>query len=145
MQNIKIIQSQDTYSVRQPVLRPGKPIESCVFIGDDDKTTVHFGIYCNDILAGILSIFKTSTSIFPEKEQYQMRGMAILPEHQKKGLGEKLLYKGEEYIKSKKAQVIWFNARENAVQFYKKTGFEIINNSFNIPDIGIHYIMYKKF
>ena len=144
MQSIKIIQSQDTYSVRRPVLRQGKPIESCVFNGDDDETTIHFGIYDNDILAGIVSIFKTSSPAFVKKEQYQIRGMAILPEHQKKGLGEKLLQKSEEYIKSMKGELIWFNARENAVPFYKKAGFEIINNAFNIPEIGIHYIMYKK-
>ena len=48
MIQIKEIPSKETYSVRQPVLRKGKPIESCIFEGDDLATTHHFGLYDNE-------------------------------------------------------------------------------------------------
>lgn len=36
---IKKIAAAETYSVRLPVLRKGKPIESCRFDGDDLETS----------------------------------------------------------------------------------------------------------
>ena len=40
---VKKITALETYTVRQEVLRKGKPIETCHFIGDDATTTTHFG------------------------------------------------------------------------------------------------------
>lgn len=144
MQNIKQIQSTETYTVRQPVLRPGLPLTSCVFPGDDDSTTVHFGIYEKDSLMGIVSVFENPNALFSEEKQFQIRGMAILPEHQKKGLGEKLIKKAEEYVNNKGGELLWFNAREVAVGFYKKSGYHTIGNPFDIEGVGIHYVMYKQ-
>ncbi len=143
MQTIKQISSIETYPVRQPVLRPGKPVEECIFTGDDLITTAHFGIYENGSLAGIISVFENTNELFQEEKQFQIRGMAILPEHQKKGLGERLMQKAESHIRDNAGQLIWFNAREIAVGFYKKTGYQIIGNPFDIFEIGIHYVMYK--
>ena len=28
-----------------PILRAGRPLESCKFVGDDDDETLHFGAY----------------------------------------------------------------------------------------------------
>lgn len=39
---IKKISSSETFLVRQPVLRAGKPLESCRFDGDDLEITHHF-------------------------------------------------------------------------------------------------------
>ncbi|WP_177730052.1 MULTISPECIES: GNAT family N-acetyltransferase [Flavobacterium] len=140
---IKKIDAKTTFSVRQPVLRPGKPVESCFFDGDDLETTTHLGLYNNSILAGIVSIFRTSNAAFPEKEQYQLRGMAVLEDFQKKGYGERLVNEAERYIKEQDGTVIWFNAREIAVAFYKKMGYEVMGEKFEIPTIGTHFVMRK--
>ena len=92
MEIIKNISSLETYSVRQPVLRAGKPIESCQFDGDDLPTTNHFGIYNDEKLVGVVSVFNKINSIFNSPNQFQIRGMAILSEYRKKGFGEKLLH-----------------------------------------------------
>ena len=143
MYSIKQITSQETFAVRLPVLRPGKPIDSCIFDGDDLSTTAHFGIYDDEIIVGVTSIFKTSTPLLSQKQQFQLRGMAIVDSHQKRGLGDKLVQRAERYVKENNAEVLWFNAREVAVGFYKKMGYEIIGEPFVIGDIGIHYVMYK--
>lgn len=143
MYSIKQIPSQDTFAVRLPVLRPGKPIDSCIFEGDDLPTTVHFGIYDDETLAGIVSVFEERTPLLLQKKQYQLRGMAVLDSYQKKGLGEQLIKAAEEYITYKNGEVIWFNAREIAVGFYNKMGYNIVGEPFNIGDIGVHYIMHK--
>ena len=141
---IKKINSIDTYPVRHEVLRKGKPIETCQFKGDDDENTVHFGLYQNERLIGIISIFKEKNDLFSETNQFQIRGMAVLEEFQGKGFGAELVKEAENHCISSNADLIWFNARENAVPFYKKLDYIIIGDSFLIPDVGIHFAMYKK-
>ena len=143
MYSIKQITSQETFAVRLPVLRPGKPIDSCIFDGDDLNTTAHFGIYDDEIIVGVTSIFQTSTPFLSQKQQFQLRGMAIVDSHQKRGLGDQLVQQAEQYVKENNGEILWFNAREIAVGFYKKMGYETIGEPFAIGDIGIHYVMYK--
>jgi GNAT superfamily N-acetyltransferase len=141
---IKKINAIDTYPVRQEVLRKGKPIETCRFKGDDDDNTVHFGLYQKEQLIGIISIFKEKNNLFQEKNQFQIRGMAVLEEFQGKGFGAELVKVAENYCINQNVDLIWFNAREIAVSFYKKLGYTSIGDSFLIPDVGIHFAMYKK-
>lgn len=144
MYTIKQITSQDTFAVRQPVLRPGKAVETCIFDGDNLPTTIHFGIYADETLAGIISVFKANHDFFTEDDQFQIRGMAVLDAYQKKGLGDKLVRHAEEYVARLKGERIWFNAREIAVGFYQKMGYVVIGEPFPIGDIGPHYVMHKK-
>ncbi|KUJ60160.1 acetyltransferase [Flavobacteriaceae bacterium CRH] len=144
MNLIKEILSKETYIVRQPVLRNGKPIESCIFEGDDLETTHHFGLFENEELTGIISLFSQTNTIFAEKKQAQIRGMAVLETHQKKGFGEALVKHCENYCHEKNIDLIWFNARTAAVGFYKKMNYQIIGAPFDIKDVGEHYLMSKK-
>lgn len=141
---IKEITAESTFSVRQPVLRPGKPIESCHFEGDNLSTTKHFGYYEEQNLIGVISLFQNSNENFSLKNQYQIRGMAILENHQKKGIGASLVLHTEDYLKKEDTHLIWFNARESAVIFYKKLGYEIIKGAaFEITGVGSHFLMFK--
>ncbi|MET0759169.1 MAG: GNAT family N-acetyltransferase [Flavobacterium sp.] len=144
MQNIKEIPAIETFSVRLPVLRAGKPIESCRFDGDDLETTRHFGLFLENNLTGVISIFKAQSKLFVEESQFQIRGMAVLEHHQKKGFGEALIRHAEDYIKIQNGTMIWFNARIVAVGFYEKLGYQIIGDSFDIADVGEHYVQFKK-
>ncbi|MEP7094173.1 MAG: GNAT family N-acetyltransferase, partial [Flavobacterium sp.] len=141
---IKEITAQDTLIVRQSILRQGKPIEACALEGDDLESTHHFGLFENLNLTGIISLFTKTNPIFAENLQTQIRGMAILELYQKKGFGEALVKHCEDYCTSNQFDLIWFNARAAAVGFYKKMGYEINGNPFDIPEIGEHYLMYKK-
>ena len=110
---------------------------------DFTATTSHFGLYFEKQLVAIISSFKVQNKLFSEENQYQIRGMAVLDEFQKKGFGEALLNYCENEIKLKKGNLIWFNARKTAVGFYKKSGYKILGDRFEIPDVGPHYILFK--
>jgi len=144
MPDIQEILASETYSVRHPVLRPGKPIASCRFEGDELATTKHFGLLVNKQLAGVVSVFKNCSPFSDVEGQYQLRGMAVLSSHQKKRYGEALLKYAEDYLKSENAQIIWFNARLVAIGFYEKLGYATVGEPFEIGDIGIHYVMFRK-
>jgi GNAT superfamily N-acetyltransferase len=140
---IKEIQSSETYLVRQEELRKGKPLETCHFEGDDEKTTKHFGIELNEKIIGIVSVYQVNSQLFFNENQFQIRGMAVLEAHQQKGYGALLIERAEKYCFEKNASVIWFNAREKAVPFYEKNGYQTKGNSFEIPEVGTHFIMFK--
>ncbi len=144
MAEILKISALETYPVRHDVLRKGRPIEDCHFKGDDLPDTSHYGLYENQKLAGVISLFINSNPLFSEEKQAQIRGMAVLEEFQKKGYVQKLVEYCEDLLHKANYRLIWFNARENAVSFYKKMGYQTIGTPFEIIDIGLHYIMYKK-
>ncbi|MBP6556820.1 MAG: GNAT family N-acetyltransferase [Flavobacterium sp.] len=144
MIDIRKISAQESFIVRHPVLRNGKPIESCYFEGDELDTTQHFGLFKNNQIEGVISLFKNNNVLFEDKHQAQIRGMAVLENNQGRGFGRLLVQHSEDILKRQNVSLIWFNARENAVGFYQKMGYEIIGKSFDIPGVGIHYVMWKN-
>jgi GNAT superfamily N-acetyltransferase len=142
---IKKIAPIETYPVRHHVLRKGKPVESCHFEGDDLETTHHFGLYFNRELVGIISLFKTNSIHFLEKNQYQIRGMAVLEKYREKDFGKALIVHSEKQCKIQNTELIWFNARVEAIGFYEKMKYIKTGTVFEIPDVGKHVLMFKKY
>lgn len=141
--SIKEITAKETFTVRHPVLRQGKPLESCALEGDNLETTFHLGIFCQNKLVGISTFLNSKHPLITEENQYQLRGMAVLNEYQSHGLGKLILNHGENLLKTQSIKIVWCNAREKAVNFYKKNGYQIIGQPFDIKDIGTHYLMFK--
>ncbi|MEH6406078.1 MAG: GNAT family N-acetyltransferase [Leeuwenhoekiella sp.] len=140
---IKTITGQQTWPVRHPVLRQGRPLEDCHFEGDDLPDTIHLGLYYSDSLTGVVSLLIKDYKSF-SGVQYQLRGMAVLPEYQQKGLGEFLVLEAEKRMRKKRINTLWFNAREVALSFYSNLGYEKVGDSFEISPVGTHFLMYKK-
>lgn len=131
------------YDVRHRVLRPGKPRNTAVFEGDSDA--IHFGLIQFGKAVAVLSFYLRSWNDMPQKMQYQLRGMAVLPEAQGQGLGAALLKLSEsELLKKHSSLMIWCNARISAVDFYKKLGYKVYGEAFEIAEVGTHFKMYKK-
>ena len=143
MSEIKIITAETTFSVRNPVLRPNLPIETCRFEGDNLSTTTHLGYFHEEMLVGIVSVFEKINSNWETNKQIQVRGMAILDAFQKKGIGEKLMQNVIKLAQENQKEVIWFNARKNAVPFYERLAFHKYGTAFEIEGVGTHYVMYR--
>lgn len=142
---IRQISAEETYPIRLPVLRPGRPVEECIFQGDDDPTTIHLGAFVNAELVAVASYMRQKNPLFEDQLQYQLRGMAVLEEHQRSGLGKQLLLEGEAILKQRFQEVLlWFNAREIAIDFYKKFGYETRGDLFIIPNVCLHIVMFKQ-
>lgn len=141
--NVKQIDAKDTYNIRNKILRPGLPVESCYFDGDNDDQTFHLGAFRDDKLASIASFYINIHPEFPEEYQYQLRGMATLDKYQGEGLSSALLKTAFPIIKKNHISRLWCNARVSAIGFYKKVGFEEIGEEFDIPGVGPHLLMSK--
>ncbi len=145
--SILSISSSDTHSLRQKILRPNQPLSEMDFPHDNDKETFHLGLFIDERLSGIASVYKedmpdnTESTENKENSSYRLRGMAIDDNLRGKGLGKLLLYKIILDLREKNAKLLWCNARTHAAGFYKASGFEIIGDSFDLKEIGPHYLM----
>jgi predicted GNAT family N-acyltransferase len=141
---IKFIETKDVLALRNLVLREGKlRDEECVFENDDQEETFHLGYFDQDELVCIASFHKQSHPDF-SGEAYQLRGMATAENFRGKGLGNMLLNFAIVYLRGRKINYLWCNARKIAWKFYLGLGFEFISPEFDIEGIGPHKTMYLK-
>lgn len=139
------ISANSTIDLRTRVLRPGQPIELCHYPEDNLASTFHVGVMnqkgqviCNG------TFMQQTHEHFPEaKLPYRLRGMATDPLFQKQGLGSLVIHKALAILNEKKSDLLWFNARISAEEFYTKLGFKPIGEIFEIPSVGPHKVMYK--
>lgn len=141
--HLRFITAQETWPVRHPVLRAGKPLEDVYMEADDKESTFHIGMFYKNVIVGVASFMDDEKPEFTGK-QSRLRGMAVLPNFRKKGIAQLILQKGEKILKEKMKTTLWFNARVGAVRFYKNLGYTVLGSEFIIPKIGIHYLMKKK-
>lgn len=142
MVHIRFINAEETYPIRREVLRKNIDLPY-KFEGDFDKDTFHIGAYYDDELVSIVTLIKRSKEVL-RGEQFQLRGMGTLSKYRGKGYGKLLVLRSEEYLMSKNIHKIWCNARVEALGFYKMLNYNIIGESFDVPKIGMHYLMFKE-
>lgn len=145
---MQTIAAAQTVPLRAVVLRPGRPVESAIFVGDEDEQNRHFGIFDEGRLVGVASLFRHPLPEAFRNEsdpvhgvEWQLRGMAVEQSLQKGGVGRALLNGCIEFVEQQPNTLLWCNARSEAVGFYAKNGFETRGDEFVIPDVGPHFVM----
>ena len=77
-------------------------------------------------------------------DEAQIRYMAVDDYHRGKGIGKQVVEELESYAKLKKVDSIILNARDHAIRFYEKSGYEVVG-PYKGSDTGIpHSKMIKK-
>ena len=121
--------------LRKPWLQP-KGSEK----DDGDKSSIHRMIIDESngkaVAVGRLQ-FNTS-------EEAQIRYMAVSDNYQLKGYGNLIVKTLEDIALNKGIRNIILQARENALKFYWKNGYEIIEKSYLLFDEIQHWLMVKK-
>ncbi|PLT30484.1 GNAT family N-acetyltransferase [Peribacillus deserti] len=141
---VKLIRSEDTFSIRHKVLRPNQTIEECKFPNDEAEHTFHLGVFLDNELISIASFYKEKHAGLNDPHQFRLRGMATLPEYRNRQAGSLLIKTAEQVLHNKDADVWWCNARTSASGYYKKLGLKERGGLFEIPGIGPHIVMYKR-
>ncbi len=149
---IRLITTEETYPLRQKILRAGLPLSECQFPGDYHQDAMHAGVVLDDQLVCIATVHPDP---FPElalgRENHvflRLRGMASDATVQGKGFGTDLLRWMMERLKAKYSDqnlVLWFNARVKAQIFYERLGFKVRGEVFDIPTAGPHCVMWKEY
>ena len=140
---IKFISTDQTLDLRSSELRSGLDRSLCGFDGDDSEGSFHVGYFQDIILVSIATFHEQQREGF-SGIGYQLRGMVTHSDFQSKGIGNQLLNFSVVYLRGKRVNYIWCNARKVAYNFYQGIGFEFISEEFELPKIGPHRVMYLK-
>ena len=105
----------------------------------NEDTSIHI-MACNQINI----VLGVSRSQFNTPLEAQLRFMGVKENTQGLGIGKKLIAYAEEKAKKEGATKIILQAREIALDFYKKCGYTIVEKSFLMWDEIQHYLMEKK-
>lgn len=139
MQIIKL-HWQDTLAIRQEVLWPDKPQEFCHVEGDQDAW--HYGVIAegnnNKKLVCVASIYfevVESNNKNQSKNNARLRKFATLDTYQKQSIGSFLINHIINSLKEHNVSYLWCDARETALEFYKRFGFATDSSRFFKSDI----------
>lgn len=141
---IDLITTEQTLDLRHKILKPFLSKKDCVNPEDFFPTTHHFGLFYNDRLISIATIFPESNKNLNCGFPYRLRGMATGTNYQGQGFGGALLMSVIDFLKDRRCDLLWCNARFKAFPFYKSSGFQFQGEMFELPEIGPHKVMYKR-
>ena len=125
--------------LRHAVLRPGLPLATAAFPGDELTTTVHLAADIGSRIVGCASWMRGE---FSGEPAYQLRGMAVDEAWRGSGLGQRLLAASDDLLPI--GLLRWCNARMTAVGFYQRHGWTIVSPVFDIPTAGPHCRMTSR-
>ncbi len=124
---------EDVLGLRRQVMYPDKDIEF-VKLPDDDRG-LHIGVYENDDLVSVMSIFLHGRDV-------QFRKLATRSEMQGKGYATALMEWLISYANDLKLDRLWCNARSEATDFYKEFGYSETDEFFSKN--GYDYIVMER-
>ena len=136
--SVVAIPLEDALTVRHAAYyedRPDTPLETARLDCDDDLQTSHFGVYENACIVAVGSLTAKSPSPrTPYAVSYRLRGMAVLPSKQGRGLGAAVL----DYALARVAEVggglVWANVRVGKTGFYERWGFAMSDDTFFVRE-----------
>jgi len=141
--NIREIPAADTLPLRHALLRPHLTPATCVYPGDDAGTTVHLGGFIDDNLCGIVTLYREDMKDRPRG--FRFRALAIVEALRGQGHGNAMLKAVEQLAQDLGAAYLWANARDNALDFYRKADYTVGDEEFIVEGVGPHRIVIKRF
>lgn len=101
-----------------------------------EKDDFHFAVFDRENLIGFLLLKPISNS------NIKMRQVAIHSDYQGLGVGQKLIQSVEEFARQNNFKKMYLDARESAIPFYLKSGYQIEGKQFIAVTLP-HFRMWK--
>ena len=102
-----------------------------------ESAELHFALVDQDQVLACAVIVPLSSDLA------KLRQMAVHENHQRQGLGSSLIRQIEPALQNRGFQQIELNAREEAVNFYQRLGYQTVGDRFMEVGIG-HWKMYRQ-
>ncbi|HWP40378.1 MAG TPA: GNAT family N-acetyltransferase [Tepidisphaeraceae bacterium] len=142
MIEIRLAKLDQILDLRWRVLRTGLPRQTAIFEGDEEPTTRHLAAVLDGRVVGCATLLRRP---WMNQPAWQLRGMAVEPQYQRRGIGTLLLQAIERIVRAEPHSLqLWCNARTPAIEFYRRHGWQCVGDEFVIPTAGPHYRMCKR-
>ena len=137
---------EETIDLRRHVLRGGAADAVVRYATDDDPSTWHLGAVDEEgAVVATSTFFAEPCPLFPEKGgAVRLRSMAVAPGRQGQGVGVLVLEAALERLRDQGATVVWANARDSALGFYARCGFEVTERSFVEAETGLAHTVVAR-
>jgi len=132
--------ADEVIDLRHRVLRVGLPRESAIFENDALPTTLHFGAFTEQKMICCLSLMLSS---WRNQPAWQLRGMATDAAFRGGGIGQVLATFAINEARNVRPDIdlFWCNARAASMYFYRRLGWSVESEPFEIPITGEHVKM----
>jgi len=130
--------------LRVRVLRKGTPTTHCSYPEDEYPDVVHLGITRDHGAVATSTWFAKECPEVPGRPAMQLKGMAVDDALQGSGLGALLIETGLAHARQRGAEVVWARARDSALGFYERLGFDAVGDGFiDGPTAMPHHIVVR--
>jgi GNAT superfamily N-acetyltransferase len=119
-----------TLALRGQVLREGRVHDG--FPEDEWPATLHLAVRQDGRVVGV------ATFIPREEGVWQLRGMAVDPEVQGRGIGRALLEAAAGRLRAAGGRSAWANGRDTALGFYERLGWRTVGDGYVMAGIPHH-------
>jgi predicted N-acetyltransferase YhbS len=127
--------------LRRDVLRPNGSLDPPPY--DLDPSTVQIGAFDDGVVVGCATVFPEPYE--GESRAWRLRGMAVEPALQGRGVGRLVLEAATDVVIAAGAPLIWANGRAGALDFYERLGWEVIGEVFPSGPAGIpHRVVLRR-
>ena len=127
----------ETVALRYKVLREPLGLDYSKEALENDANEYHIAASQENRIIGILLLRPLNDNVV------KMRQVAVHPDFQGQGIGQKLVEYSETFARNIGFETIELHAREVALKFYKSQSYSVVGNQFQ--EIGIpHFKMTKS-
>lgn len=126
--------------LRLAVLRPAAPRVPSAY--DEDPATVHVGGFDGERVVGCASVFPEPFD--DEPAAWRLRGMAVEPSYQGRGVGRLVLDAAVAAAAEAGAPLMWANGRVSAMQFYLRQGWQARGEEFRYGPAQLPHLVIVK-
>jgi GNAT superfamily N-acetyltransferase len=132
---------EEIRALRLGVLRPTAPLVPSAY--DLDPATVHVGAFDGGRAVGCASVFPEAYD--GEPTAWRLRGMAVDPACQGRGVGRLVLAAATEVAAAAGAAMLWANGRTSALGFYERLGWRAVGEEFAYGPAKLpHWVIVRR-
>ncbi len=126
------------YDLRYRILRAPLGKERGSERNEGDQTGTHFAVFDHNKIVAVARLDEI------DSDTCQVRFVAVESDLQGTGVGKKIMTKVENHGKEVGYQLMILHARDYALAFYEKLGYQLIGPSYKLFDVLQHFEMSKK-
>jgi len=138
---VRLLEAAETHELRRVVLRGGSEDAAVVYPTDEEPATWHLGVVDEEgTVVATSTFFPEPCPLRPEVDAaFRLRSMAVAPALQGRGFGALVLGSAVDRLREAGTALVWANARDSALGFYVRLGFEVSDRRFVDADSGLDH------